>query len=86
MQICVIDSIEIPMQGPFYSSIFELASVWVTKEHEPAYVRFLDGLFGAITRLLGVQAIVGSNHLEALANRGLRKTRTLHRLQSVWLL
>jgi Ca2+-binding EF-hand superfamily protein len=35
--------------GPFYSSIFELASVWMPVERESSYVRFLEGLFDAIT-------------------------------------
>ena len=53
--------------GPFYSSIFELASVWVTKEHEPAYVRFLDGLFGAITEAInGHEMDLDTRQLEVL--------------------
>ena len=35
--------------GPFYSSIFELVSVWVPDERESPYVRFLDHVFKAIT-------------------------------------
>ena len=38
--------------GPFYSSIFELASVWVPVEEERSYVMFLDGVFGAITQAI----------------------------------
>ena len=38
--------------GPFYSSIFELASVWVPVEEERSYVMFLDGVFGAITEAI----------------------------------
>jgi Ca2+-binding EF-hand superfamily protein len=35
--------------GPFYSSIFELVSVWVPVENESSYVRFLDHVFNSIT-------------------------------------
>ena len=66
---------------PFYSSIFELASVWVTKEHEPAYVRFLDGLFGAITEAInGHEMDLDTRQLEVLGAQPIGATRWVQRV------